>query len=323
MDSVIQAVLGLDVSKAKVHCALLAQGKSKSKVIKNDADGFKELTVWIGKQGVAGVVHACCESTNVYHEALATYLADEGHVVSIVNPSVIKSYAQSQLMRAKTDKADAHLIAQFCEREKPARWMPPPPPERLLLALVRDLNAVQNMRTAESNRLDTAHPSVKDRIQGHLDFLDANIARIKQAISKLIDDNDDLRGRRELLESIPGIGEATSAWLLAYLGDGTRFTGGKQAAAFAGLAPQLRESGTSLRGKASIAKTGHADLRRILYMPGVAALRMPAYTSFITRLRNHGKPGKLIVVALMRKLLTIANAVLKSGKPFDPVLHST
>jgi transposase len=323
MDSVIQAVLGLDVSKAKVHCALLAHGKSKSKVIKNDPDGFKELTVWIGKQDVPGPVHACCESTNIYHEALATYLADAGHLVSVLNPAVIKSYAQSQLTRAKTDKADAHLIAQFCEREKPACWLPPPPPERLLLALVRDLNAVQNMRTAESNRLDTAHPSVKDRIQGHLDFLDADIARIKQAISKLIDDNDDLRGRRALLESIPGIGEATSAWLLAYLGDGTRFTGGKQAVAFAGLAPQLRESGTSLHGKASIAKTGHADLRRILYMPGVAALRMPAYKSFITRLRNHGKPGKLIVVALMRKLLTIANAVLKSGKPFNPALHST
>ena len=322
MDSVTQAVLGLDVSKAKVHVALLVNGKSKSKAITNGADGFGELSVWIGKQGVVGPVHACCESTNTYHEALATYLADAGHVVSVVNPASIKSYAQSQLTRAKTDKADAQLIAQFCEREKPARWMPLPPAERLLLALVRDLNAVQSMHTAESNRLATAHPSVQPRIQGHLDFLDADIARIKKAISDHIDDNDDLRGRRGLLESIPGIGEATSAWLLAYLGDGTRFTGGKQAAAFAGLAPQLRESGSSVRGKASIARTGHADLRRILYMPGVVAVGRPDYASFVARLRSHGKPTKLIIVALMRKLLTIANAVLKSGKPFNPKLHS-
>lgn len=322
MDSVTQAVLGLDVSKAKVHVSLLVNGKNKSKAITNGLDGFKELSVWIGKQGVVGPVHACCESTNTYHEALATYLADAGHVVSVVNPAAIKSYAQSQLTRAKTDKADAQLIAQFCEREKPARWMPLPPAERLLLALVRDLNAVQTMHTAESNRLATAHPSIQPRIQGHLDFLDADIARIKKAISKHIDDNDDLRGRRELLESIPGIGEATSAWLLAYLGDGTRFAGGKQATAFAGLAPQLRESGSSVRGKATIAKSGHADLRRVLYMPGVVASRLAAYASFVTRLRSHGKPAKLIVIALMRKLLTIANAVLKSNKPFDPKLHS-
>jgi transposase len=321
MDSVTQAVLGLDVSKAKVHVALLVNGKSKSKVIANNPNGFEELSVWIGKQGVVGSVHACCESTNTYHEALATYLADAGHVVSVVNPSIIKNYAQSQLTRAKTDKADAHLIAQFCEREKPARWMPAPPAERLLLALVRDLNAVQNMHTAESNRLDTAHPSVQERIRGHLEFLDTDIARIKKAISKQIDDNDDLRGRRDLLKSIPGIGEATSAWLIAYLGDGTRFAGGQQATAFAGLAPQLRESGTSVRSKASIAKTGHADLRRVLYMPGVVAIGRPVFASFVARLRSHGKPNKLIIVALMRKLLTIANAVLRSGKPFNADLH--
>lgn len=322
MDTVTQAVLGLDVSKAKVHCALLLNGKSKSKVIKNDPDGFKELSIWIAKQGVVGPVHACCEATNTYHEALATALADAGHVVSVVNPAIIKSYGESKLSRAKTDKADASLMAQFCEREKPARWVPLPVKDRLVLALVRDLNAVQNMRTSEFNRLDTAHDSVKPRIQGHLEFLDADIDRIKKLISAHIDDDDDLRGRRELLESIPGIGEATSAWLLAYLGDGTRFTGGKQAAAFAGLAPQLRESGTSVRGKATIAKSGHADLRRVLYMPGVTAARSKAYASFVGRLRSQGKPPKVIIVALMRKLLTIANAVLKSGKPFDLKLHS-
>lgn len=323
MDSVVDAVLGLDVSKAKVHGTLLINGKGRNKVIQNDSIGFEELIRWIGKQGVVGPVHACCEATNVYHEALATALADAGHQVSIVNPAMIKNFAGSTLSRAKTDKIDAALIAQFCRERHPARWTPLPPSERLLLALVRDLNAVQHMRIAESNRLDTAHPSVQSRIQGHLDFLDADIDRIKKAIRQFIDDHDDLRGRRELLESIPGIGETSSAWLIAYLGDGTRFTGSKQAAAFAGLVARIRESGTSVRGKAVIDRTGHADLRRILYMPGVAALRIPAYRPFVTRMRLLGKPGKLIVTALMRKLITIANAVLKSGKPFDSSIHAS
>jgi transposase len=321
MDSHVEVVLGLDVSKAKVDCALLVGGKFFNKVIRNQKEGFAELAKWLSKQGVERV-HACCEATGTYSEALATYLADAGHVVSMVNPARIAAYGQTHLVRAKTDAADARLIARFCERERPGVWTPAPPAERVLLALVRDLDHVQKIRVAESNRFLTADSSVQPRIQERLTFLDEHIAELQAAIRQHIRDHDDLNDRRKLLESIPGIGEATSAWLLAYLGVGARFKSAKQAVAFAGLAPGIEQSGSSINKRPPIVRSGHADLRCALYMPGVVAFsRCKAYASFVRRLTHNGKPKKLIVIALMRKLLTIAHAVLKTGKPFDPSLH--
>src|SRR6266550_3439468 len=159
MDSVLMH-LGLDVSKAKIDCALLSQGKIKSKVVSNNPEGFEVLRRWLAKHG-ASRVHACCEATGTYSEAIALFLHDQGHMVSVVNPAQIAAYAQSQLSRAKTDALDARLIARYCEREQPVAWAPPPAEERLLMALLRDLQQLQSMQQAESNRLATAHPGVR------------------------------------------------------------------------------------------------------------------------------------------------------------------
>ena len=140
MDPVTTMYLGLDVAKAKIDCALLFNGKVKSKVVSNNNEGFETLKQWLTKQG-ANHVHACCEATGTYSDAIALFLHDQGHVVSVVNPAQIAAYAQSQLARAKTDALDAKLIARYCEREQPMVWTPPPAAERLLLALLRDLKA--------------------------------------------------------------------------------------------------------------------------------------------------------------------------------------
>jgi len=323
MDPVMTMFLGLDVAKAKVDCALLLNGKVKSKVVPNNQEGFETLKQWLTKQG-ATHVHACCEATGTYSDAIALYLHDQGHTVSVVNPAQIAAYAQSQLVRAKTDALDAKLIARYCERERPMTWSPPPAAERLLLALLRDLQDLQSMHQAESNRLDTAHPDVRERIERHLEFLGREIEQLRKKIERHIDDNDQLRGRRDLLDSVPGLGEHTIPWLIAYLGDGKRFPGSKCAVAFCGLSPKPHQSGSSVRGKAHISKTGHADLRHALYMPAVVAYsRCKAFASFVQRLKAAGKPPKVIIVALMRKLVAIAQAILKSGKPFDPSLHCT
>jgi transposase len=293
----------------------------KSKVVANNLEGFESLKQWLAKHG-ASRIHACCEATGTYSEAIALFLQQQGHVVSVVNPAQIAAYAQSQLSRAKTDAMDARLIARFCEREQPAAWTPPPTEERLLLALLRDLQDLQTMERAESNRLGTAHPGVRERIERHLDFLTREIEQLKKKIEKHIDHHDQLRGRRDLLDSVPGLGENTIPWLIAYLGDGKRFPGSKCAVAFVGLCPKPRQSGTTVHGKARIAKSGHADLRHALYMPAVVAYsRCKAFASFVRRLKTAGKPPKVIIVALMRKLVAIAQAILKSGKPFDPSLH--
>ena len=321
MDTVMMMYLGLDVAKAKVDCALLVQGKARSKVVSNNQEGFETLKQWLGKHG-ASRVHACCEATGTYSEAIALFLHEQGHVVSVVNPAQIAAYAQSQLSRAKTDALDARLIARYCEREQPAVWTPPPAEERLLLALLRDLQDLQSMQRAESNRLGSAHPGVRERIERHLEFLAHEIKQLRKKIEQHIDHHDQLRGRRDLLDSVPGLGEHTIPWLIAYLGDGQRFPGSKCAVAFFGLCPKPHQSGSSVRGKARIAKSGHADLRHALYMPAVVAYsRCKAFASFVQRLKAAGKPPKVIIVALMRKLVAIAQAILKSGKPFDSSLH--
>ncbi len=323
MDSIAVTCLGLDVSKAKIDCALLLNNKVKSKVVSNNPDGFRTLITWLTKQGVSRV-HACCEATGTYSDAISSFLHEQGYTVSVVNPAQIAAYANSQLSRAKTDAVDARLIARFCEREQPAPWTPPPVEERLLLALLRDLQTLQTMHRAESNRLECAHPSVRERIERHLKFLTREIEKLKKKIEKHIDHHDHLRGRRDLLDSVPGLGESTIPWLIAYLGDGRRFNVSKRATAFFGLCPKPHQSGSSVRGRASIAKTGHADMRYVMYMPAVVAYsRCKVFAPFVKRLKDSGKPPKVIIVAIMRKLLAIAQAILKSGKPFDPALHNT
>lgn len=314
--------LGLDISKTTIDCALLKEGKIRLKQYENSAVGFKRLSDWLQQRG-ALKCHVACEATGAYWEDVALWLHERGHVVSVLNPAQIHAYAQSQLSRTKTDRQDAKLIAQFCAERCPPGWQPAPAEERELLALVRDLQALQAMRIAESNRLSTAHVSIQPRIERHLAFLDAEIDALLKRIKDHIDNNDGLKQRRELLDSIPAVGDKTIPWLLAYLSDGQRFAGGKQAVAFAGLNPRQWESGSSVKGKPRISKIGQSDLRHALYMPAMVAYsRVEAFRPFVERLKANGKAPKLIIVALMRKLLAIAQAVLKSGQPFNARLHS-
>lgn len=314
--------LGLDVAKATIDCALWHQGKFRLKVYENSVAGFERLSAWLKQRGTLQAFVAC-EATGTYWEGIAQWLHDQGHTVSVINPAQIRAFADSQLSRTKTDRQDAKLIAQFCAERRPAPWTPPPPEERALLAMVRDLQVLKDLRIAEGHRLSTAHASVQPRIERHLAFLDAEMDAVLNRIKDHIDKHTGLKQRRELLDSIPALGDKTIPWLLAYLSDGQRFAGSKQVVAFAGLNPQQWESGTSVRGKPRISKIGQADLRHALYMPAmVAYAHSPAYRPFVTRLKASGKAPKVIIVALMRKLLSIAHAVLKSGQPFNPTLHA-
>jgi transposase len=184
------------------------------------------------------------------------------------------------------------------------------------------LDALQTMRIQESNRLGVAQEAVGSDIQQHLDWLDQQIQSLIKAINDHIDSNPELKAKRDLLNSIPGIGERTTAILLAFYADPSRFANSRQAAAFAGLDPRQRESGTSLKAKPRLSKVGHAFLRKALYMPAMVTLYKTKWgKQFKDRLALSGKPAKLIIGAMMRKLLQVAFGVLKSGKNFDPALH--
>jgi transposase len=315
--------LGIDVSKAKLDCALLLEnGKLRNKVVANSKDGFEALRTWLHKQGVEQV-HVCMEATGTYWEAVAEFLAGvDGCTVSVINPAQIKAYGASILVRTKTDKVDSRLIAEFCAERNPKAWQIPPAAEQALRALVLRLESLQAMHTQESNRLDVARPVIQAGITSHLEWLNKEIKQITGQIKNHIDTDPDLHDKQRLLDSIPGLGERTIAVLLAFYAQPERFGNARQAAAFAGLDPRQHESGSSVKGKPRMSKVGHAFLRKALYMPAMVTLYKTAWgKQFFQRLSGVGKPPMSIIGAMMRKLIHVAFGVLKSGKKFDPALH--
>ncbi len=318
----MKSKLGVDISKAKFDVALLLDGKKyRSKVFSNDAAGFRALLEWIASNVPGGHhnVHVCMEATGVYHENLALFLHDQGIDVSVVNPMLVKRFVQSEGVRSKTDRADAKALARYADRTQPELWQAPSPAVRQLQALVGRLESLKEIRQAESNRLDVAHDAVRPSLLESISQLDASIQQVRSQIRQTIDDDPDLKSRRGLLETIPGLGDKTIPQLLAYIGRPERFKNVKALIAYAGLAPLIQQSGSSLNKNKGTHPLGRAALRHALYFPAmVAGTHNPLVARFWQRLKAQNKPGKVIVVACMHKLLAIAYGVLKSGKPFDP-----
>lgn len=317
-------VVGIDVSKNKLDIALrFPNGKIKSKVIQNNTCGFKKLMEWLNRQKLSSSPVFCMEATGVYWENVADFFHDNGFVVSVVNPFQIKSFAASKISRTKTDAVDARLIAEFCAVQRPLAWTPPTPAVRELKALVKRREALMSMKTQEENRFGVAQPPVKPSIQSVIDHLSAEIKSIEELIQKRIDDDPDLKNNKELLQTIPGLGEKTIPTLLAYFQDINRFGTARQAAAFVGLDPRHHESGSSVRGKPRISKIGHTFLRKALYMPAMVAYSHTEWGGrFRERLEANGKAPKAIITALMRKLVHIAFGILKNQTPFEPSFHA-
>jgi len=311
-------VLGIDIAKQRMEVALLVDGKVKNKSFKNTTEGFEALGLWLKKLGISKV-QACLEATGNYGEELAIYLHEAGHSVSIVNPARIKGFAQSELIRTKTDKIDAGIIARFCLAMKPEAWIPPSPEVRLLRALVRRVDSLIGMLTQEKNRLATAHESVIPLIKEHMGYLNKEIKKVRGQIADLIDQNPNLKQKGELLASIPGIGKATIPVILAELDNLEKFNHVRELVAFIGLAPKETLSGSSIKGKPRLCKVGQGRLRKALYMPALVSIQCnPVMIAFYNRLKERGKNGKVIVCAIMRKLVHVIFGILKSGKKFDP-----
>jgi len=319
----IACAVGIDIAKRKFDIALHINNKTKSKVFNNTPSGHQAFVNWLIDRDVhPEQTHLCMEATGPYSETLATHLVAAGWSVSVVNPARIKGFAQSELARNKTDRADAALLARFCLAMRPSLWTPPPVEWRELRGWVDRLQALKDMHQQESNRME-AHQSsgqthlVQD-VQIHLDWLDKQIKGLEHNIKDHIDKHPGLRHDAELLGSIPGIGHTTVAKVLAYAGDVRRFSNAKALAAFIGVTPRQRLSGTSVKGRTMMSRTGHRELRRALYMPGLVARRHnPTLKVFGDRLSGTGLAPKAVVGAVMRKLAHLICGVIKSGKPFD------
>jgi len=314
--------VGIDVAKSKLDVAWLDErGKIKNHVFSNDAKGHAALVVWLGQRTAGITPRVCMEATGPYGEAPAVALADAGFVVSVVNPARVKGFAQSELVRNKTDRADAALLARFGQTMQPEPWVAPPAEVRELRALVDRLQSLKDMHQQEANRLEAAmnQDSMRASIESHMQWLQTSIKELERQIDDHIDKHPDLRHDAKLITSIPGVGNTTAAKVLAYLGDVRRFKNGKALAAFIGVTPRLKLSGSSVRGRSAISRSGHAGMRHCLYMPAMVALKHnPLVSVFGIRLKAAGLAPKAVIAACMHKLVLLIYGILKSGAPFNP-----
>jgi transposase len=309
--------VGIDVAKAKLDVAVKTAKKPRYTSVENNEKGFARLLEWLSKYPKTDV-HVCFEATNTYAFACAVYLGQQGINVSIVNPALVKAYAQSNLRRNKTDKLDALLIAEFCADKSPRSWTAPRETEQTFQGLYRRWETLKNMRGQELNRLESERcQAVRDSLTSSISYLSEQLLAVEAALDCLVEQTPNLRHRFELLSSIPGVGKVTAYLLIAEL-DFQVFSSANDVVAFAGLNPKHNESGKT-RGRVAISKQGSARLRKGLYFSAISAQRFnPLIRPLCLRLENEGKCPLFIICAAMRKLLHLAFGVVKTNSPFDP-----
>jgi transposase len=313
-------VLGLDVAKASVQAQLRTNGNKVRFGFANNAKGFAQLARVLKEHNVPKV-WAGLEATGPYSHALALWLHDQGHRVSLLNPRRVKQYARSAGNRNKTDLLDAAVIADFVCALKPAAWQPPTLEVAQLQALVRRREELSLMLQAEKNRLEGIAPNVSSSLRRIIAALSVEKARLEKLITQQIRSQEQLSRDHQLLCTIKGIGSLTAAILLAEMARPGQVERARQAAAHAGLAPRREQSGTSVRRNRGLGKEGNRYLRKALYMPALVAIKYNVpLRYFASRLRTAGKPKMSIVCAVMRKLIHIAFGILKHQMPFNPSL---
>lgn len=309
MTTPTERFVGIDVSKDALDAHLLPAGTTRR--FGNTSVGIAALVAWLEPLTPTLVV---IEATGGYERPVVAALSLKGLPVSLVNPKRVRDFAGALGRRAKTDELDAAVLAEFARRVRPPVRPLASIQVQELQALVARRNQLIEMRTMESNRLATAVRSVRRSIEAILRVLEKEIGKADGELAQAIEASPAWKAKDELLQSIPGIGPVTSRTLLADLPElGTLSR--EQVAALVGVAPVNRDSGR-WNGKRFIAG-GRAAVRRVLYLGAHAARQGNAVlAAFAERLEKAGKAPKVIRIALARKLVIIANAVLRDNKPW-------
>ncbi len=303
-------VIGIDISGKSLDIHILPEDRAQR--FANDASGIGEL-VELAKEMEASLI--LMEATGGLESALAAECALSGIPTAVMNPRQIRDFARSLGRLAKTDAIDAEVIARFGSALRPEPRTLPDAQEQYLKALITRRRQLIDIRTAESNRLARAAAAVRQRIREHIDFLNQEIEDIDREIEKLIKESPLWLEKARLLREVPGIGSVSCFTLLGALPELGKLKG-KQIAALVGVAPLNRDSG-AYRGRRST-WGGRAQVRSALYMAAMSARRHnPVIRDFYERLRAAGKCGKVALVACMRKLLIILNAMLRDRASWD------
>ncbi len=298
--------VGIDVSKKQLDYA--STGEAEIWRVPNNEAGIEDIMQRCLELQPQLVV---VESTGGFEKKLVSELYGAGVPVVLINPHRVREFARSIGLLAKTDRLDARLLAHYGQAVKPEPTRLPDEKEQLLAALVLRRRQLIENRTAEKNRLETAHKAMQGNIEAHLKWLDEQIDELDQQIEQFILNDPNFKAKDEILRSVPGIGKVTSSLMLASLPE-LGHSDRKQIAALVGVAPMNYDSGF-FRGKRRI-KGGRSDIRTVLYMATISATRFnPVIHDFYQRLLKRGKIKKVAIVACMRKLLTILNAMIRDS----------
>jgi transposase len=307
--------VGIDVSKTWLDMAVEPQERFWR--MENSPAAIAKLVKQLVELHPTMIV---VEATGGYEARLVEALCAAGLPVARVNPGRVRKFAQGMNWLAKTDKIDARLLARFGEKANPRLTQLPNEQEKRLAALVKRRKQVLDMLVAEQNRLENADPDVLQYILGSQTMLQDQLNELDRAIRAHIDQTPDLKKKQNLLITVPGVGNVTASTLTAQLPElGT--CDRKQIAALVGVAPFPHDSGRK-RGKRFI-KGGRPSIRSVLYMAALSATRFnPVIRAFYMRLILAGKEFKVALVACMRKLLAILNAMIRNQQPWKPCVSS-
>jgi len=310
--------VGVDISKNTLEVTESSHGHIERYQVANEPKACRSFAKRLGRVMPAAVVF---EATGGYERPLREAFVQAGVPHTMVNPLQARHFAKYKGRLGKTDRIDAETLALMAEEGKLDLTPPPNAAEDELRALVLRRSQIVELLTMERNRLSQAPKVVRPSLKASIDNLDRQLKKVEKLIQETIHSDPALRARDELLQTIKGIGLTTSAAILALLPEVGSVTG-KQLAALAGVAPYAADSGT-LRGKRFI-RGGRPQARHAIYMAALAASRFnPQLHAFYIRLVEAGKPKKLALVAVMNKLLTIANAILRTGLSWSPLTPPT
>lgn len=309
------SVIGIDISKARLDAHRLPAGETLQ--FSNDPPGLRKLRRWL--RAAAPVELVVYEPTGYWHRALEAALLADGVAAAAVNPLQARRFAQALGQRAKTDRVDARMLAGMGVKHgaELCRTAALTPAERELQALQVQRGTLIAERTAVRQRQQRPQPAlVRRQLRGQQRLLERQIAALDAAAWDLIRGDAGLARKAEILLSIPSLGPVTTAVLLAFMPELGRLTG-RAAASLTGVVPYARESGT-WKGRSRI-QCGRSRVRKALYMAAVCAMRgHPEFKQLYERLTARGKPGKVALTAVMRKLVVLANVLIEEDRLWTP-----
>ncbi len=314
MNNIAKIYVGIDVSKKQLDTYLYPLGKKKQ--FSNDENGFVKLIEML--ESLENVDIVAFEASGGYERSLLLTLQEKKFKAWRIEPKRVKGFIRSEGVLVKTDSSDAKMIARFAA-EKASQYLPITTTQAdfQLQAWINRKEAIVQMISAEKTRLhQTNDPVVEKSIRRHLEYLEAEKLELEKNIDNAIKNDDDWRSKSKILQSAPGIGKGISAMLIAFLPELGKVDN-KKIAAIVGVAPYTRQSGT-FKGKAMVSG-GRFSVRKITYMAAVNAVsKTHDWGKFYRKLVSRGKSGKVALIAVVRKILTTLNSLVRDNRLWAP-----